>query len=89
MVIHDDGFKTCLFARPAEAPGVGKLKSDQEVVARAEPQAMRLYHFGAQRSEGRRGARIQNQLMGVSTRLGQHGHGLTAPNQLGTASPEA
>ena len=89
MVIHDDGFKTRLLARPAEAPGVGELKADQEVVARAEPPAMRLYHLGAQPSEGRRGAHIQDQLVGVSARFGQHGHGLTTPNQLGAAAAKS
>ena len=78
----------CFRTRPAEASRVCELKADNKVSPFAEAFAVSLDHLLTQVSQRRGGALVQEQLVRVRTRLREHRHGFSSPDQFGPAAGE-
>ena len=89
MVIGDDGFELAVVVRLAEAAGMGELQPDDEIVVVSGRLPMRGDHGVAQARDLALAVAGHGELLRIGAAVGPHRAGLSAPDQLGAAEPEA
>src|SRR5262249_11106137 len=89
MVVEEEWFEPSLLVRPGEAAGVRQLQADEQVVCPSEALMMFSDEHFAQVGEVGEGVVAEEQLIGISPAIGADRDSLAAPDELGSARPEA
>ena len=88
MMTGDAGLPAHLVVGTAEAPGVGKLETNEKIVGGAEAFGMGIVESGEKLPKAVLVFGGGQSLVRVGPAVGLYGGGLTAPDELGPAEPE-